>query len=439
MFVCPDCFSDAGLKKRIVAIRRDHPNNRCDFHGSKKGVAVVAVARIIDPVFRENYFGSYYDAYVDQYSLDNGEDLADTLFSLTGAEDDRVVETISSALMNEDHYRPQTGEEAYYSEDYHYHRDEQALAEHSLLWQSFTKSLLHSQRFFNPDALELIGKIFADIHQQRDAHSQGPVYIIQPGGEGSSFIRARLANDPAKRRAISEDLAMQLGPPPERLRMPGRLNASGIRAFYAGYDTETCIAELRPSVGETVVTAEFKITDEICVLDTTRFGSKPKSHDPFANDARKRAAQWLFMASFMNEIARPILPGDVHLDYVPTQAVAEYLSRHHRFTFSDKVRTIDAIIYGSAQHPGGRNIALLGSAAVVGNPDTAFDGSSTTSPGDDWLKWLPEWKPEEPRIVPVADSFREHQIQGVTFASAPLPVSPTLSDDRELGASLLKS
>ena len=51
--------------------------------------------------------------------------------------------------------------------------------------------------------------------------------------------------------------------------------------------------------------------------------------------------------------------------YLPTQAVAEYLNKHHRFTFAGQDRIIDGVIYRSAQHPEGKNIVLLGEAAVV--------------------------------------------------------------------------
>jgi hypothetical protein len=32
----------------------------------------------------------------------------------------------------------------------------------------------------------------------------------------------------------------------------------------------------------------------------------------------------------MEQIAKPVPPNDEHLDYIPTQAVAEYLHHHHK-------------------------------------------------------------------------------------------------------------
>lgn len=365
--VCPDCFSASGLKRRIQEERRSFPNGvSCDFHSTKKGIPIAAVAAIIDPVFRENFVGGPYDAYYDRYVETKGADLEDTLLDLIGADDTRVIDGLIAELIEADQYWPPDGEEAFYDNEYRYSREQTGLNEHNQLWSAFKTSLMHQRRFFNAEAEDLLQRIFEDVHQQRDMNSSGPVYMIDPGGEGASFFRARVANEPTKREEIKADLAGKLGPPPERMGKPGRLNPSGISAFYGAYDADTCIAELRPSVGELVAVAEFRITEPICVLDTTLFGARPKAYDPFAARARKRAAQWLFMTGFMKEIARPILPDDVHLDYVPTQAVAEYLS-NREFEFARGRRKIDAIIYGSAQHPGGRNIALLGSASVVGS------------------------------------------------------------------------
>ena len=73
---------------------------------------------------------------------------------------------------------------------------------------------------------------------------------------------------------------------------------------------------------------------------------------------------------------------------MPTQAVAEYLVYRHTFNYKGETdRTIDAIIFRSAQRPNGKNIAIFGDAAVVrreddsGNPIDEKDGFRTISPG----------------------------------------------------------
>lgn len=417
MNVCPDCFASKGLQRRIVEIRKGHDVGRCDFHPSKKGVPIAAVAKIIDPVFRDNYGG----APRDPYSMGpGGDELVGVVQDLTQADDWAVVEALQDALIEGDDYWPPDGEEPFYDEEFRYHAYIQhaSLNEPARLWREFQRSLLHGQRFFNTQARDQLVNIFRNIHQQRDHKKQGPVYMIEPGAAQGRFWRARVANDFEQREIIVADVPGELGPPPERKRRAGRLNPAGVVGFYAAFDLPTCIAELRPAVGSVVIAAEFAITESICVLDTTRFEAKPKAPDLYAKDAQTRAAQWHFMQSFMSEIAQPISPADEHLDYLPTQAVAEYLNKHHSFTFAGKERTIDAIIYRSAQHPEGKNIVLLGEAAVVG--PVAGELPKADNDENDWpsVTFITKRRPET-RIVPVAKSLVKQRVSGAIFPTTP--------------------
>jgi len=74
------------------------------------------------------------------------------------------------------------------------------------------------------------------------------------------------------------------------------------------------------------------------------------------------------MQSLTYEISQPNLPGDKHLEYVPAQVVAEYLTNQLvRWQGADV--TPDAIIFRSAQREGGKNIAIMGDAATICLPD----------------------------------------------------------------------
>lgn len=417
MYVCPDCFGDKGLQKRIVQIRPRFGGEHCDFHPSKKGIPVEAVSGLLDPVIRDNFGGSAEDPYSFGQK---GVSFHDLVLKLTSAIDDNIVEALMSQLSEDDNYWPPDGEEPFYSEDYRYFQiaNRPLFGEPARLWTDFRRSLLHGERFFNIDARDKIAAIFKDVHQQRDASRLGPVYMIAPGDPQSSFLRARITQDEPSRRVIEADLPTELGPPPERKRRAGRLNPAGVLAFYAAFDMPTCVAELRPTVGSVVVGARFQITEPICVLDMTRFAAQPKMPDLFAQHAQDRAAQWSFMRTFMGEIAQPISPGDEHLDYLPTQAVAEYLGRYYKFKFAGEERTIDAIIFGSAQHPGGKNIVILGSAAVVGQtvegPPTHIK-EDTIAFSRSRLSKSPHRDLPRVRIVPVDGSFQKNLVTGAQF------------------------
>jgi hypothetical protein len=108
------------------------------------------------------------------------------------------------------------------------------------------------------------------------------------------------------------------------------------------------------------------------------------------------------MATFMNEIARPCLPNDEHLDYVPTQVVSEYLTHLHKFKWGDKEMTIDAVIYRSAQNGNGKNIAIFGGAA---NVEGAGSSSRFVFPLD------------KSGLKVVEGSLASHEVSGVSHAA----------------------
>lgn len=126
------------------------------------------------------------------------------------------------------------------------------------------------------------------------------------------------------------------------------------------------------------------------------------------------------MRNFMDEIAKPILPGDEHLDYVPTQAVAEYLAHHHNFDLNGINRRIDAIIFRSAQTGRGKNIALIGPAALVEIPNDGSDWSNERF--SDFDPWDFDWdeQPEfSPRIRLVPNTVKDRRISRALIRAAP--------------------
>lgn len=153
------------------------------------------------------------------------------------------------------------------------------------------------------------------------------------------------------------------------------MNAPGVACFYGGFDLATCLAEIRPPVGCWVGSAGFELCRPITVLDMTRFSNDALNRSIFSPVRQKRLDQWRFMQVFQSEVTKPVLPDDEVLDYVPTQAVSEFI--HVALAAEAKTNSsrIDAIIYGSAQRPNGKNIALFGEAALVEGLDDNDDGT----------------------------------------------------------------
>jgi hypothetical protein len=365
---CPYCFEDSGLRKRLEEIRPQFDEGNCSVHPRRKGLPMEAIAAIVDEVFRANFnFGDvdYYDDPDDPgaHGPQRGGYLSEAVYGLTKPIDDDVLNALVKQLVEDDFYLPQDGEEPFYMDDAKYERVDAGEGGHGRAWHSFCHTVTHEQRFLNPKAADLLAEIFKYIHLQRDVSRRYPVYRIGPK-EGLRFHRARIVTD-AVRNEIQTDPARHLGPPPRRLGKPNRMNPSGVPALYASFDVATCVSELRPLVGAEIVAAEFELTREIAVLDTTHFAAPVKELNLFAKDHIRRISQWRFMQRLMSEIAKPISPDDEHLDYVPTQFVAEYLNKVHEVRIGKDRLHIDAIIYQSAQRPEGKNIVLLGDAAQV--------------------------------------------------------------------------
>ena len=218
--VCPDCFGDSGLQSRIVSVRPRFPDKPCDYHASKKGIPLLAVAKIVDPVFRNQYIiGNYHPNF--DHLIDS--DLSSRLYELTGAEDHGVVTALAQALASIDEYWPPDGEDPFYIDDGIYVENDAGYEEHSYTWRQFRREILHEQRFFSQSALDRLREIFDGLHLLRDDKNSPAVYVLEPDSGAAKFYRARKANSIGEREIIVQDPVKRLGPPPEKLRRAGRM------------------------------------------------------------------------------------------------------------------------------------------------------------------------------------------------------------------------
>ena len=360
LLVCPDCFGKKGLKRRIAEIRPEFQLGRCGFHPRKKGIPVEEVAEILQDVIENNFHQTGYDYEGEPL----GELLIDVIYELSATDENEVAEAIQEYLIENDRAWPPDGEEPFFQRDVGYDRVEGMYdGRRSSRWNQFCSIIVNKQRFFNLDAKEALVEIFDGLQMLRNDANLPAVRYLEPAE--TKIYRARVVGDNAAEQRIATDPAVELGAPPRKLRRAGRMNPSGIRAFYGSFDSKTCLAEIRPLVGEKVMSAGFQLTRPVLVLDTTVFSGPPRDIDIFNRTYNERLSLWGFMQEFMSEISRPTLPSDEHLDYITTQVVAEYLVNERLFTFDGKDCAIEGIMFRSAQQPDGKNIVLFGAAANV--------------------------------------------------------------------------
>jgi hypothetical protein len=146
------------------------------------------------------------------------------------------------------------------------------------------------------------------------------------------------------------------------------MNAAGISVFYGAMETDTCIAEARAPVGSYVVLGRFEIIKPIRVLDLDVLTKVVTGRSWFHPEFTTRSNRAAFLRRLTAEISRPIMPRDEEFEYLPTQAVSEYLA-------SCVEPPLDGIIFHSAQTAGeGRNVVLFNRAAHV-EPYALPDGA----------------------------------------------------------------
>lgn len=268
-------------------------------------------------------------------------------------------------------------------------------------WGEFQEGIRHKSRFFNEDAKQFLDWLFHGVHGYSAGCEEHAVVRLFTPENAASIFRARSCMTLQSKAEIAADPARKLAAPPKRLASDGRMNAAGVPVFYGAFDRETCISELRPPVGCTVVSGEFRLNDEVRVLDFGRFekadlGPEPSFFDPgyYVKSGRREFLKYLH-----DEITLPVLPG-AEADYLTSQVIAEYLAT------CCKPR-IDGVIFKSVQNPSGSNIVLFSHVACA---ETGLRWSLNGAQGISGAK-----SSQKPSIEYVIDSFREHPIRSVKY------------------------
>lgn len=224
-------------------------------------------------------------------------------------------------------------------------------------WGDFQEGLMHGNRFFNEGAKTFFDWLFEGLDKYSASSNEHAVVRKLTAENGPSIYRARTCMSQATVREIAADPAQNLAAPPKEIAGEGRMNPAGVPVFYGSFERKTCVAELRPPVGGTVVSGEFKLSRTITVLDFGRFenadlGPEPSYFDPkyFSKIARRE-----FLRYFHNIITVPVLPGSER-QYLITQVIAGYLANHCK-------PRIDGVIFKSVQNKSGSNIVLFSHVA----------------------------------------------------------------------------
>lgn len=198
------------------------------------------------------------------------------------------------------------------------------------IWSDFKKEIKHNNRFFPKSNSLNVEDLKAWIQE------------LKTGVYPKILYRARI-NDDTKIIPFE-----YMGKPPYEKAQGGRANPLGISYLYSATNKKTALAEVRPHKGDLVTIAKIKIPNKLKFADLRN----PKQYlSPFArpdNPVEDLFKYIELLQHLGDELSKPILPREAHLEYLPSQYLAELI----------KDAGFDGIIYKSSVGSGD-NIALF--------------------------------------------------------------------------------
>ena len=221
------------------------------------------------------------------------------------------------------------------------------------LWNLRATEFKHRRRYFNEDARKFFARLFDVALEAKNSSifcaTDAARHVLPTG---TPIYRCRRVSDAEGREKVRANPDKELGAPPKARAGQNRMNASGIPLFYGALDVQTCIAEVRPSIGDEVAIGLFVTTRGLKFFDFTRF-NLPRERDNLSvwhDDYAERLDALILLKYLEHLIGLPVRTGEA--DYIMTQAMAEFL----RF---DVDGGFDGIIFGSVQSEGGTNYVIF--------------------------------------------------------------------------------
>jgi hypothetical protein len=378
-FICLDCIGDESLRALLSDSTVTGTCNFCSSNNTS-GLEMEDLAEAVDETLREfckpgEWRRAYNAAGIEEEQ--EGSSLVELLQEELTIDYDPAEELVEILeALEAPEILVQDGDEPFYDSSQNYHRTYFSSWPYSENWEEFSRRIKHRARFFDDIARSQLAEILGEPESAEA--NQLPALEVGPGTRVPFIYRARRAESDHEVGRILEHPAAELGPPQPEIATAGRMNPAGVSVFYGALSENTAISEVRPSVASLVVVGRFNPQRRLRLLDLSQIGIGFTSsifHPNYAN----RAARLRFLEGFQYLIARPIQPRDEQLEYIPTQAVAEYVANVLRF---------DGILYASAQigsvadefeeptpyvhvqeltddELGQHNIVLFGEAAIV--------------------------------------------------------------------------
>lgn len=368
-WLCHQCIGEPYLKNEVLS--KGH-HAQCSYcHQIAKSYGLDDIADHIETAFEQHYRRtSDQPTYWQQSLLSDREsdyewerDGEPIVWAIANAADipEEAAQDIQAILedRHSDFDTSAMGEETEFCSNSHYEERETTDHVWQQEWLNFEASLKSEARFFNQIALTHLTSIFDEIDKVSTINGRPLIIDVGPSTKLTEVYRARIfqSDDMLKEALCRPD--EHLGPPPPPLARAGRMNSFGISVFYGASNPDTAIAEVRPPVGSKVAVARFDIIRPLRLLDLTALENVIEKGSIFDPSWAPRLERATFLRSLCQRITKPVMPDDEALEYLPTQAIADFLATKNK-------PTLDGIYFPSAQAAAGAmNIALFQKAALV--------------------------------------------------------------------------
>lgn len=430
--ICSNCIRDEYLKQEIA--QKIGELDECAYcNASAPTISIWDLATRCDDVI-DVFFevSSLTMAVVHFDRTPEGGDLSTILHKLTGL-DGAALEDLHEVLS--DHWFDRDSQEEKYGEDPWFVEASETTAQISFEWEQMERSLRDTARLFNPAAAKLLEKVFGPVVEDRTHEGESVVIKVGPGHPISSLFRAREFETLQELQEALNHPESKLGPPPVGRGSAGRMNCSGIPVFYGATKASTAIAEVRPAVGANVAVAVFKIIRELNLLDLSKLRALSLADaSKFSPITVERATRRNFLATLIDRLTMPVLPGMANNDYLITQAIADFLATHPNLN-------LDGILFPSTQDAkkdsSTRNVVLFRKASTVlrSQPEYRETATACLMEYDEHSAWLApsiesrplaedqqqvfKWPGEEDRFEPALELDRNlitiHEIEAVEY------------------------
>ncbi|MDY0977724.1 RES family NAD+ phosphorylase [Massilia sp. CFBP9012] len=436
--ICTSCIDEPVLKSQV---RTTGMKACCSYCGkTRQHISAVDLAEVIDAAFKEHYVRVDDDddgfGLLSQFgfSSDEGIPVVDAISDAAGISVPIALE-IQSILQARHQSRSayEMRERTDYDAESQYQRMRPSDAGMREDWDAFELELKHRARFFNRRGADLLASVFGHIDRLPVRKKQKLVVTAGPGCRVERLFRARVFQSESSLLEALKNPEQQLGSPPPKIAATGRMNARGISVFYGADSCEGAIAEVRPPVGSKVAVGAFDIIHHVTLLDLTALPFVQHGRDSiFDPGTKKRMERIVFLQSLGERMTKPVMPDDQDIEYLVTQAIADFLS-------NENTPRLDGIIFESVQTPNSRNVVLFNHSSAAENP-VRPEGTEVVSfrfshhgdgpessilvfenvpthppePRAGWHNWTTK-TPVDPTLRLDRETITVHNIKGVTY------------------------